>query len=301
MLRFVISSRSLRSLKDIKPSCSSENGVRFASTDAKKLEGKVALITGGASGIGAATAEEFVRHGARVVLADTQVELGERTAARLGSSAAFVACDVADERQVSDAVDFAVAEHGKLNVVYNNAGVTGPTVPSRIAELDLREFDRVMAVNLRGAVAGIKHAARVMVPRGSGSVICTASISGLMGGLGPHAYTVSKFAIPGLVKSASSELGRHGVRVNCVSPFVVATPLVLRQFGAFYPGADAERLAEIIAGLGELGGGARCEERDVAKAVLYLASDDAKYVSGHNLVVDGGFTCTKSLSLPPPE
>ncbi|MQM10767.1 hypothetical protein Taro_043665 [Colocasia esculenta] len=266
----------------------------------RRLEGKVALITGGASGLGRATAHEFVHQGARVVIADIDAQLGPRVAAELAPHAKFVPCDVCVEQHVADAVDLAVAEYGKLDVMHNNAAFPGTLPPPGIADLDLDEFDRVMRVNVRGVVAGIKHAARVMAPAGSGSILCTGSVSGVMGGLGPHPYTVSKFAIPGIVKSAAAELCRSGVRVNCISPFAVATPLVVGQLAMFYPGVGRERIVEIVNGLGVLKG-TRCEEADVAKAAAYLASDDAKFVTGHNLVVDGGFTCFKHLDLPMPD
>ncbi|KAF8400059.1 hypothetical protein HHK36_015934 [Tetracentron sinense] len=275
--------------------------VGFASTSSVgRLEGKVALITGGASGLGKATAHKFIQQGAKVVIADIDAERGPQVAEELGQKAHYVRCDVAVESQVAEAVDLAMARHGKLDIMYNNAGIPGRSVPPSIADLELEEFDRVMRVNVRGAMAGIKHAARVMIPKKSGSIVCTASISGVMGGLGPHPYTVSKFAIPGIVKSAASELCRHGVRVNCVSPFVIATPLVIDQFAAFYPSAKREQITQVINGLGELKG-TKCEEIDVAGAVLYLASDEAKYVTGHNLVVDGGFTCFKNLGFPIPD
>uniref|UniRef100_A0A1D1YS04 Sex determination protein tasselseed-2 n=1 Tax=Anthurium amnicola TaxID=1678845 RepID=A0A1D1YS04_9ARAE len=268
----------------------------------RRLEGKVALITGGASGLGRATAHEFVQQGARVVVADIDAELGSRVAAELGPLASFVRCDVAVEQQVAEAVDFAVSTHGRLDVMHNNAGVPGrsSSAPAGIAELDLEEFDRVMGVNVRGAVAGIKHAARVMCPAGSGSILCTASVSGVMGGMGPHPYTISKSAIAGVVRSAASELCGKGVRVNCISPFVVATGMVVGQLQGFFPGLGREAIVDMVGKLGELKG-ARCEEGDVAKAAAFLASDDAKYVTGHNLVVDGGFTCFKRLNFPTPD
>ncbi|XP_021660803.1 zerumbone synthase isoform X2 [Hevea brasiliensis] len=272
----------------------------YSMPTSKRLEGKVALITGGASGLGKATAHEFIQHGAQVVIVDIDSELGQNVANDLGPAAHFVQCDVSVEAQVKEAVEIAVARHGKLDIMYNNAGITGPSVPPSIVDLDLGEFDRVMQVNVRGTIAGIKHAARVMIPAGSGSILCTSSICGVLGGLGPHSYTISKYTMPGIVRSIASELCRNGIRINCISPGPIPTPLSVSQIGQFYPGATREKIVEIINGLGELKG-ANCEEIDVAKAALYLASDEAKYITGHNLVVDGGFTCFKSLSFPAPD
>ncbi|RVX06922.1 Short-chain dehydrogenase reductase 2a [Vitis vinifera] len=238
-----------------------------------RLQGKVAMITGGASGLGRAAASEFIQHGAQVIIADVDSQQGPQVAKFLGPQAQFVCCDVSVEAQVAEAVDTAMASHGKLDIMFNNAGIAGKAIPPGIADLDLAEFDRVMGVNVRGAIAGIKHAARVMIPVGSGSILCTASISGLMGGLGPHPYSISKFAIPGIVKAISYELCQYGL---------------------------GSIIAKIVNGLGELKG-TKCEESDIAHAALYLASDEAKYVTGHNLVVDGGFTCFKTLGFPSPD
>lgn len=274
-------------------------GARFASTTRGRLEGKVALITGGASGIGKATAHEFIQEGAHVVIADVNPTTGAQAESDLAPAAHFILCDVTNESHVAHAVDTVVARHGKLDIMYNNAGVSGRAYPPSIADLDLDHFDSVLRVNVRGTMAGIKHAARVMIPARSGSILCTASISGLMGGLGPYPYSISKFAVPGIVKSASSELCGYGVRVNCVSPAPIATPMALEQFKVIYPDKTEEELVEMVVGLGVLEG-ARCEEVDVAKAAVYLASDEAKYVTGHNLVVDGGFTSFKNLAMPMP-
>lgn len=262
-----------------------------------RLQGKVAVITGGASGLGKATAHEFIQNGAQVIIADINTELGSKVAKDLGPLAHFVQCDVTDEAQVARAVEAAVGLHGKLDIMYNNAGIVGPVLPPSIAELDLDTFDRVMRINVRGTVAGIKHAARFMIPTGSGSILCTSSMSGLLGGLGPHSYTISKYTIPGIVKFVASELCRTGVRINCISPGPIPTPLSVGQIAQFYPGATTEQVAQIVNGIGELKG-AKGEEMDVAQAAVYLASDESKYITGHNLVVDGGFTCYKDIKLP---
>lgn len=143
----------------------------------RKLEGKVALITGAASGIGKETATKFITHGAKVVIADIHHQLGRETATQLGPNATFIGCDVTKESEISAAVDYTVSKHGQLDIMYNNAGVACRTPPS-IVDLDLNAFDRVMEINVRGVIAGVKHASRVMIPRSTGSIICTASVTG---------------------------------------------------------------------------------------------------------------------------
>ncbi|KAK4418198.1 Zerumbone synthase [Sesamum alatum] len=269
---------------------------QFSAHTGSKLEGKVALITGAASGIGKETATKFISNGAKVVLADIQKDQGQETARELGPNAVFIPCDVTVESDVSQAVDFTVSEHGQLDIMYNNAGIACHTPPS-VVDLDLAAFDRVMAINVRGVLAGVKHAARVMIPRQRGVVLCTASVTGLIGGLAQHTYSISKSSVIGIVKSAASELCSHGIRINCISPMAIPTPFVMEELKKYYPGVDAQQLVKMVHDFSVLRG-AICETSDIANAAVFLASDDAKFVSGHNLVVDGGFTSIRSLSLP---
>ncbi|XXG85438.1 hypothetical protein AAC387_Pa11g0513 [Persea americana] len=251
---------------------------------ARRLEGKVALITGGASGIGEYTAKLFCLHGAKVVIADIQDELGHSVCKDLGTSvASFIHCEVTNETDVQNAVDYTITTHGKLDIMFNNAGISDPRKRS-ILENDVADFERVLRTNITGAFLGTKHAARVMIPAGHGSIISTASVSSVIGAAASHAYTCSKHAVAGLTKNASIELGKYGIRVNCVSPYVVPTPL-----SRGFVGLDDEDFDKAMRSCANLKG-VSLEGEDVAQAVLYLGSDDSKYVSGHNLIIDGGFT-----------
>ncbi len=249
-----------------------------------RLAGRTAVITGAASGIGAGTARRFVAEGANVIVADLQVGAGQALVAELGDAARFAECDVTNEEQVAAAVDMAVAEFGSLDVMFNNAGVVG--VVGKISEMPVEAWDHTMAILLRGVFLGTKHAARVMTEQGSGVIINTSSTAGILGGLGPHVYTAAKHGVIGLTKSVANELAPHGIRVNAISPGNTVTAMT-----AAVTTGDAENLdatnASIAKGspLGYAG-----TPDDIAAAALYLASDDARYVSGHTLVVDAGQT-----------
>jgi NAD(P)-dependent dehydrogenase (short-subunit alcohol dehydrogenase family) len=185
------------------------------------LEGKVAVISGGTSGIGAKSAELFVLHGAKVVIAGRRQETGQRLAERLGQSAVFIRTDVSVEAEVKAMIELAVKHFGRLDCLFNNAGI--PSQRGGIADLDLEAFDAAMAIHLRGTVAGTKHAVPVMAGQACGSIINTASINGMRAGLAGIDYCVAKAAVIHLTRCAAVELGEKGIRVNCISPGPVAT------------------------------------------------------------------------------
>ena len=188
-----------------------------------ELADKVAIVTGGAGGLGRATVELFVAEGARVVIADTDVEGGEALAAELGDAAAFKATDVADADQVQALVDFAVAHFGGLHIMFNNAGISGSQ--RRFLDDDLRDFERVMGVNLFGSMVGSQRAARHMAEHGGGSIINTTSIAGINAGRGLMAYRASKAALIQFTKSIAIDLAEHNIRVNCIAPAHIATSI----------------------------------------------------------------------------
>ncbi|XP_077230865.1 secoisolariciresinol dehydrogenase-like [Tasmannia lanceolata] len=255
---------------------------------ARRLESKVALITGGASGIGESAAKLFHRHGAKVFIADIQDELGQLVSKDLASPDCFIHCDVSNEDHVRNAIDSVVTKYGKLDIMFNNAGIIDPFKQS-IINNEKADFERVNSVNLTCVFLGIKHAAQVMIPARRGSIISTASIASVLGGISTHAYTCSKHAVVGLTKNAAVELGQFGVRVNCISPYGLVTPLAERFFPA--KGEELEKSMEVPANLK----GVYLKAEDIANAALYLGSDESKYVSGHNLVVDGGYTIVNPM------
>ncbi|XP_055815363.1 short chain aldehyde dehydrogenase 1-like [Solanum dulcamara] len=260
------------------------------STSAKRLDGKVAVITGGASGIGAATAKLFVENGAKVVILDVQDDLGRSLCDEIGlEHISYVHCDVTNEKQVEEAIDFAVSKHGKIDIMYNNAGIMG-NLSSEITTTDYENLKKVFDINVFGAFLSAKYAARVMIPAKKGVILFTASVTAVVAGMSPHTYASSKHAVVGLANNLCVELGQYGIRVNCITPYVVATPMLTNLVG----GIDQSKVDETLMKASNLKE-AKLEAEDVAKATVYLASDDSKYVSGLNLMIDGGYSKTNPL------
>jgi NAD(P)-dependent dehydrogenase (short-subunit alcohol dehydrogenase family) len=241
----------------------------------QELSGKVAIVTGGASGIGRASAELFVEEGARVVIADVDAERGEDAAAKLGAAAVFQRTDVADADQVQELVDRAVACFGGLHVMFNNAGISDSTY-GPFLEDDLKRFQRVMAVNLFGVMIGSQRAARHMAKNGGGSIINTTSTAGIRAGGGVMTYRASKAAVIHFSRSIAIDLAEHGIRVNCIAPGHIPTAIT---------SYDMARVIRANQPLQRQG-----MPIDVANAALYLASERSAQVTGIVLPVDGGTT-----------
>ena len=251
---------------------------------AGRLAGQVAVVTGGASGIGAGAVDRLVADGARVVVADIQGEAARAVAGRHGDACRAIAIDVTREEDMAAAVDLAVAEFGQLDLMFANAGVFGAY--GSIAQARMADVDLTWAIDLRGVFVAMKHAARVMIPRGRGVIIATTSPAAMVGGIGNHAYSAAKAGILGLMRSVAAELRDHGIRVNAVMPGAVVSAmtadLILGDAGAL------EQATEAMAG--DAGRPRPGLPEDIAAAVSYLASDDATFVTGHTMVVDGGLT-----------
>ena len=263
---------------------------------AGRVEGKVAVVTGAASGLGEATARLMHAEGASVILTDIQDDRGQRVVADLGDRARYLHCDVTSEPDVAQAVDEAVREFGRLDCMFNNAGIVG--TQGGIDEIPLEEYEFTMAVLLRSVFLGMKHAARVMKPQCSGVILSTTSIGGLQGGLGPHVYGAAKGAVVALTKNVAAELGAWSIRVNAIAPGKILTPMNAANLTGDPEAMDQAReaFATRTPLRGRIG-----EADDIAHAALWLASDDAGFVSGHILVVDGGLTTGSRENVAPGE
>lgn len=251
-----------------------------------RFEGKYAIVTGAASGIGRATAARLAEEGARVLLLDRNAEaLAE--AAPAGEHLTR-ACDVSDEAQVAEAVAYAVAQFGRIDALANNAGIICDRSP--ITETDKATWERTLGVNLIGAALMLKHVGQVMVAQRAGAVVNTASVAGIRSGAGGNAYSASKAGVISLTMTSACDLGQYGVRVNAVCPGLIETGMTAPVFDYARSTGKEEKL------------GARAELRrygqpsEIAAAIAFLASDDASFVTGQALPVDGGNTA--SLNLP---
>jgi NAD(P)-dependent dehydrogenase (short-subunit alcohol dehydrogenase family) len=245
----------------------------------QEFTGKVAIVTGGSSGLGRAVAEEFVDQGAKVVIGDVDAEQGEALVAALGPSAAFKQTDVADADDVQQLVDFAVAEFGGLHVMCNNAGISSSF--RRLLRNDLSDFDRVMAVNLFGVMVGTRCAALHMAEHGGGSIVNTTSMGALTGGALPIVYRTSKAAVIQFSRSAASDLAEYGIRVNCIAPGHIATGITNYDLGP---------VIQLTQPLQRQGTPA-----DVAGAVLFLAGERSAQITGIVVPVDGGTAAGPSI------
>lgn len=251
-----------------------------------RLDGKVAVITGGSGGIGLATARLFVAEGAHVMLVDLdEGRLGE-AAAELGSAAlSTLAADVSDEAQTRAYVDAALQRHGRLDVLFCNAGIEGAISPITDYPVDL--FDRVLAVNVRGVFLGLKHALPAMARQGGGSIVITSSVAGYKGGAHLSAYAASKHAVVGLMRSAVLETGASGVRINTIHPAPIDTRMMRAIEQGRAPGAEAAAKQMITT---RIPAGRYGSADEVAHIALFLASDDSRFCTGGCYPVDGGMS-----------
>jgi NAD(P)-dependent dehydrogenase (short-subunit alcohol dehydrogenase family) len=255
---------------------------------AGRLDGKVAVITGGASGIGLGAVELFVAEGAAVVAADIQDEKGAMLEKRFPGKVAYVHCDVTVEAEIEAALKRAKSEFGGLDVLFNNAGISDRM--SSIAEITAEGWSWIFDILVRGPALGMKHAVPLMLERGGGSIINTASIAGLQAGFGPIAYSSAKASVIHMSRVAAAQLSPQKIRVNAICPGLIATSIFGASLGLPREVADqmAARVAENAAKVQPVPKAGMPE--DIAQAALYLASDAAAFVSGTHIVVDGGIT-----------
>jgi NAD(P)-dependent dehydrogenase (short-subunit alcohol dehydrogenase family) len=246
----------------------------------KELEGKVAVVTGGAGGIGRATAELLVAEGAHVVIGDVDTDAGPELAGSLGDAVAFQQTDVSDADQVQALVDLAVDRFGGLDIMFNNAGIGSPL--TRFLHDDLQDFSRIINVNLFGVIAGAQRAARYMKDHGGGSIINNASIAAINAGAGMITYRASKAAIAHATKCMAIDLAPYNIRVNCLTPAHIRTGITTYEMGPVLRYMQPlERQAQA---------------QDVANAVVFLSSDRAAQITGIVMPIDGGTTAGAPLA-----
>jgi NAD(P)-dependent dehydrogenase (short-subunit alcohol dehydrogenase family) len=264
-----------------------------------ELTGKVAIVTGGASGIGAGIVKKFLAEGARVVIADVERERGQEFAAKLGADAVFRSTDVSDPKQVGALVAGTVETFGALDVMVNNAGISSKMHRSFLDD-DLADFQRVMAVNVLGVMAGTRDAARHMATSGGGSIINLSSIGGIQAGGGVMTYRASKAAVIQFTKSAAIELAYHDIRVNCIAPGSIPTPILASSVSGKAK-EELERFEQKIRAQMRADRPLQREgtPEDVAEAALYLAGDRSRYVTGTVMRVDGGTATGKAIHRRP--
>ncbi|MBU8810437.1 SDR family oxidoreductase [Mycolicibacterium goodii] len=260
-----------------------------------ELAGRVAVVTGGASGLGEGLVRRFVAEGAHVMIGDVDKDRGTALAEELGANTEFLATDVADQEQVAALVSAAVERFDGLHVMVNNAGVSG-TMHRRFLDDDLADFHKVMGVNVLGVMAGTREAARHMAVNGGGSILNLTSIGGIQAGGGVMTYRASKAAVIQFTKSAAIELAHHEIRVNAIAPGNIRTAIVAKSASA----EDRQRIEEFEAGIRAQMRADRPLKRegtveDVAEAALYFATDRSRYVTGTVLPIDGGTVAGKVL------
>ncbi len=248
----------------------------------RKLEGKVAVITGAASGMGRATAIRFAKEGAAVMVADLNSQAGETTIAEIASAggrAVFQHTDVSSDRDLKALFDRAIKEYGRLDITYNNAGIGGAT--GKLTDITAEDWDKTFVILTRAVFLGIKYSIEPMRKTGGGSIISTASVAGLKGVAGLHAYSAAKAAVVNLTESAAIELGHDRIRVNCICPGGIVTPLVYR--GMRGGEEEARRNMARAQPLPRAG-----KPEDIAAMATFLASDEAEWITGTAMIVDGG-------------
>ena len=252
----------------------------------QRLAGKVAVVTGGSAGIGLATGRLFAAEGAAVVLVDLDAAGLQAAVAEIGlASVSHAVADVSDEAQMRSALQAAVDRHGRLDVLFCNAGTEGRI--ASLTEMPVEDFDRVMAVNVRGVFLGLKHALPLMQRQGSGSIIITSSVAGFKGAAHLAPYAASKHAVVGLMRSAVLETGASGVRINTIHPSPIETRMMRAIEHGRAPGAEAAAKQMIT---NRIPAGRYGTADEVAATALFLASDDSRYCTGGRYSVDGGMT-----------